>query len=68
MHTVNVNYLGSKVKTKNEIYHLLTVECKLYLPPQKECSIYFKRDILHGKKMVMTLNHNLMCRLCILRM
>ena len=51
--TVNVNILGNKAKTKNEIYRLLTVEAQLYLPPQKEWSIYFVRDILWNKKKVL---------------
>ena len=48
--TLNINILGIKAKTKNEMYRLLTVEAQLYLPPQKECSIYFVRDILSNKK------------------
>ena len=50
--TINLNQLGSKARSKNEMYRLLTVEAKIYLPPQKECSIYFIRDIFHGKKKV----------------
>ena len=52
MITINLNQLGSKARSKNEMYRLLTVEAKIYLPPQKECSIYFIRDIFHGKKKV----------------
>ena len=37
---LNLNYLGIKAQSKNEIYRLLTVEAELYLPPQKETSIY----------------------------
>lgn len=48
--TINVNELALKAKTKNEMYRLLTVEAQLYLPPQKECSIYFVRDVLCNKK------------------
>ena len=48
--TTNVNQLGTKAKSKNEMYRILTVEAKIYLPPQKECSIYFIRDIFHGKR------------------
>ena len=36
---VNINYLGTKAQSKNELYRMLTVEAKLYLPPQKETSI-----------------------------
>ena len=48
--TINVIQLGTKAKSKNEMYRILTVEAKVYLPPQKECSIYFIRDIFNGKR------------------
>ena len=48
--TINVSQLGTKAKSKNEMYRILTVEAKIYLPPQKECSIYFIRNIFHGRK------------------
>ena len=31
---------------------LLTTEASMYLPPQQETSIYFVRDIVHGRKEV----------------
>ena len=49
---VNINTIGIKAQTKNELYRVLTVEAKLYLPPQNETSIYFIRGILNGRKMV----------------
>ena len=49
---INLNSLGVKAKTKNELYRLLTTEANMYLPPQKETSIYFIRDIIHGRKRV----------------
>ena len=49
---INLNSLGLKAKSKNEIYRLLVVEADMYLPPQKETSIYFVRVILQGKKKV----------------
>ena len=52
MATINVSQLGVKARSKHEMYRLLTVEAKIYLPPQKECSIYFIRDIFHGQKKV----------------
>ena len=45
---INLNMLGIKAKTKNELYRLLTTEANLYLPPQKETSIYFVRDIVQS--------------------
>ena len=47
---INLNVLGIKARTKNELYRLLTTEANMYLPPQKETSIYFVRDIIHGRK------------------
>ena len=49
---MNINYLGTEAQSKNELYRMLTVEAKLYLPPQKETSIYFIRGILNGTKKV----------------
>ena len=49
---INVNMLGLKARTKNEMYRLLTTEVDMYLPPQKETSIYFVKDIIHNKKKV----------------
>ena len=44
--------LELKEKTKNEMYRLLTTEANQNLPPQRETSIYFVRDIIHGRKRV----------------
>ena len=49
---VNLNSLGLKAQTKNEIYRFLVTEAEMYLPPQKETSIYFVRDIFHNRKRV----------------
>ena len=49
---INFNLIGTKAQTKNELYRQLTVETKLYLPPQKETSIYFIRGIIIGRKKV----------------
>ena len=49
---INLNLLGIKARTKNELYRLLTTEANLYLPPQKETSIYFVRDIVQDRKKV----------------
>ena len=47
---INLNMLGIKAKTKNELFRLLTTEANLYLPSQKETSIYFAKDIVHVRK------------------
>ena len=49
---LNIRDLGSKFRSKNEMYRFLTSEVDMYLPPQKEWSIYFVRDILSGSKRV----------------
>ena len=49
---INLNLLGTKAQTKNELYRLLTVKVKFYLPPQKETSIYFVRGIINRRKKV----------------
>lgn len=49
----SVDRIGLKARTKAELYKILTVEARLYLPPQQETSIEFIRDILTGKKKVL---------------
>ena len=53
----NLNLLWIKARTKNELYRLLTPEASLYLPPRKETSIYFVRDIVQGRKKVSRFLH-----------
>ena len=48
--TVSLNVLGTKAQTKVEMYKLLTVVANLFLPPQRETSIYFIREIIEGNK------------------
>ena len=57
--TINLNILGVKARTKNELYRILTTEANMYLPPQKETSIYFVRDIIHNRKKVCFIYLNL---------
>ena len=54
----NINMLGMKAQTKNELYRKLTVEAKLYLPPQKETSIYFIKGIINNRKKVCLIYHD----------
>ena len=37
---INLKLLGIKSKTKNELYRIFKTEANLYLPPQKDTSIY----------------------------
>ena len=46
---VNLKHLAAKAQTKSELYRLLTVDANLFLPPQKEASVYFIRDIFEQK-------------------
>ena len=50
---VNLIDLGMKARTKSEMYRLLTVDADLYLPPQREASIYFIRESVVGSKKVL---------------
>ena len=48
---VTVGQFGAKAKRKVEIYRLLTMAAKVYLPPHPDgVSVLFMRDIMSGKK------------------
>jgi hypothetical protein len=47
--------LQSKVKSKLDLFNVLTKEGQVYLPPFNECSMDFIKDLLCGKKKV---NHS----------
>ena len=49
---INVMMFGNKAQSKHELYQLLTVEANLYLPPEKETSIYFIEEIFQQSKQV----------------
>ena len=49
---INLSSLGTKARSKAEMYRILTWEANLYLPPQKETSMYFVRDVIRKKKKV----------------
>ena len=51
--SINLLDLGSKARSKGELYKLLTSDANLYLPPYKECTIEFITDYLEGKKKVL---------------
>ena len=40
------------MKSKADIYKILTKEGQLYLPPIDECPMIFIKDVLMGKKKV----------------
>ena len=56
LRAVNLNILGTKAQSKVEMYRLLNVDWNLFLPPQREASIYFIRDILEQRKKVRNFN------------
>ena len=49
---LNMIDLGTKARSKAELYKLLTSKGNLYLPPYKEWSIELITDYLQGKKQV----------------
>ena len=49
---INVMMLGNKAQSKHELYRLLIVEANLYLPLEKENSIYFISEIVQHRKQV----------------
>ena len=49
---LKVTDLSIKAKSKIELYRILTTEGDVFLPPSKEWSIDFIRDIISGKKLV----------------
>ena len=47
---LNLNFLGLKAESKNEIYRLLTVKAELYLPPQKKNIYIFCEGCISWKQ------------------
>ena len=43
--------LSSKWRSKTELYNLLTLDGKLYLPPPKDCNQKFLRKLMQGDKL-----------------
>ena len=46
--TININELGTKAKSKNEVYRLLATEGNVFLPPQKETNYSYLANIISG--------------------
>ena len=53
---LSVTEVGSKAKSKGEIYRLLATEGGVYLPPLKDVNYQFLRDIITGSKKVCLLS------------
>jgi hypothetical protein len=50
--TVTRSQLQSAMKSKLDLYNILSKEGQLYLPPLAECTMYFIKELLTGKKKV----------------
>ena len=46
--------LRNYVKSKEDLYVILSIEGQLHLPPYDECSMEFMRDALSGRKKLLT--------------
>ena len=55
--TVDLSFIGTKAKSKAELYRLLTVEGMLYLPPQEYTTMSFISDICFNEKKVCLINN-----------
>ena len=49
---IKIMMLCNKAQSKHKLYQLLTVEANIYLPPVKETSIYYIREIAEQSKQV----------------
>ena len=47
---ISAQAFAAKFKSKREVYNLLTVDCKAYLPQYETITIYFLRDMVGGQK------------------
>jgi hypothetical protein len=45
--------LSKYIKSKDDIYDILTIEGQLHLPPFDECTMEFMKDVLSGKKLAL---------------
>lgn len=46
--------LRNYVKSKEDLYVILSIEGQFHLPPYDECTMEFMRDALSGKKRLIT--------------
>ena len=47
---INVKEFAAKAKSKREVYALLTIDCRAYLPKYDVLTVYFLKDLLAGQK------------------
>ena len=56
---INAAAFAAKAKSKREIYAILTIDCKAYLPKLEVITIYFLKDLLSGKKKCKCLTYDI---------
>ena len=54
MSKVVASDLRNFVKSKQDLYLILTIEGQLHLPPYDDCTMDFMRDALAGRKKLLT--------------
>ena len=47
---VSAKTFAAKFKSKREVYNMLTVDAKAYLPKYETITIYFLKDLISGTK------------------
>ena len=52
---MNSSDLRSFVRSKYDIYHIITVEGQYNMPPFDDCNMEFMRAVLRGEKKVIAL-------------
>ena len=50
--TLNVKSITDVLSSKRDIYNFLTIEIGAYMPPFKDVSTFFLKDVMTGKKKV----------------
>ena len=50
--TLNIASITDKLSSKRDIFNFLTVEMGAYMPPYKDVSTFFLKDVLTGKRKV----------------
>ena len=52
--SISSKEFSAKYRSKREIYNFLATDCHIYLPPYDNVTIYFIKDIMFGKKKMMS--------------
>ena len=54
MHSVSSKEFAAKYRSKREIYNFLAADVGVYLPPYDNVTIYFMKDLMFGKKKMLS--------------